>query len=225
MGTKVETVRVGISPFHTDFTVHRNLLQRVPYFQTALNGEPQPKGFEEYHTVPAGKADAFTIYVHWLYTRRLHTRKKKQDFATNGHRLEWITLVDSYILGEHLADVEFRDRLMDVLLDWQKEASHADKVAVLCRVSDIYYACPKSSPLRELVSDIAAYSLDDSVIQEMAMKQYPYDFFADTLGKLAGRLQGMRMFKAETNPVDSARGTCRYHCHGKKPCHGVGVEK
>jgi hypothetical protein len=129
------------------------------------------------------------------------------------------------LIGERLADAEFRDTVMDAMLDWCKEATTQDHKALLENVGDIYSSCHAGSHLRQLVSDIAAWHFDDSAIQEMRIDDevtLPYGFLPDTLCGLSKRMQGrgQNPFGFGTrSPVDEGRGTCKYHCHGDKACY------
>jgi hypothetical protein len=222
LGTEVETVRIGKKPFHTDFTVHRNLLRRIPYFDSPLTIDPEGFGLLKHHALTEEKATAFTIYVQWLYTGRIHTRMQNQTQDDTSHRDEWFELTNAYILGEHLVDVDFCDRLMDAFVSWHKEASPDGTTVILDNVAYIYRMCPETSPLRKLVSDITAFSFDSREIQRVTIgneDRFPYDFVTMTLRNLAEYMRYTRLFGAKTNPVDESSTTCNYHSHGEMSCY------
>lgn len=246
-GTKVKAVRVGEEK-HTDFSVHEDLLKRSAFFQAALATD----GLSLTSNVillPQVQASDFGIYVQWLYSKRLHTRVHKvassADFA---HRREWTKLVRSYLIGEKLGDsklayslfpttfiwlttvAEFRDTVMDAILDWCKEASSDDCPVILNGTAEVYEGCPAGSPLRRLFSDIAAWRFTDATIQGLRLDNGwpPREFVLDTLKSLSSRFQPKNAGPfsiSKENPINApmirGRGTCDYHCHGEKVCYKV----
>ncbi|KAF2686722.1 hypothetical protein K458DRAFT_470639, partial [Lentithecium fluviatile CBS 122367] len=224
LGTEVATVRVGIQPNHVDFTVHRNLLARSPYFAEALQTTQLP-----YIPIGARKISAFATYQQWLYSGRLHTMPSTKEAPAadrSPHQTEWLNLKDIYVLGEFFADDEFRDRIIDTMLEWFRTTPADDRCILLETASEVYHNVRSSSPLRRLVSDVVAWHFNDTQIQEMALKhtthQLPVDFLADTLGKLSSRFQGPGVTPftdKPRSPVITSRGNCNYHCHGEKDCY------
>ncbi|KAF2654610.1 hypothetical protein K491DRAFT_716975 [Lophiostoma macrostomum CBS 122681] len=223
-GTEVKAVRVGLEENHIYYTVHESLLRRTSVFRDQLrNSESTPLQIGVL-LLPYAKPSAFGIYVQWLYSGRLHTKMKKSPSVTDPlHQREWFKLVDGYLIGERMADAEFRDTIMDAMLEWCKEATIQDQKVLLDNVGDIYSSCATGSPLRQLVSDVSAWHFDDATIQEMRIDNevaLPYDFVLDTLSKLSTRMQGTGRSPFGTrSPIEGGRGTCRYHCHGDKACY------
>ncbi|KAF2250850.1 hypothetical protein BU26DRAFT_603379 [Trematosphaeria pertusa] len=227
-GIKVRAVRVGTESQHTDFTVHENLLRRSPFFVSPL--DPCGSGDAGAFTaLPDHKPTAFTVYVQWLYSGRLHTKPSKEETTAVGdplRRQEWLKLVDAYILGEYLGDIDFRDTVIDAMLGWFHEAQTQDRTSLLDSVGEVYMETSPGSPLCRLLSDIVAWHFEDRTLQEMKVKQtsfqLPPAFLLDTLVKLSSRFQGAGMAAfGRGSPVNAGRGTCIYHCHGPgdKACY------
>jgi hypothetical protein len=218
-------VRVGLQPDHTDFTVHENLLSRTPFFADAFN---RRNTFTAYIAIGGQKTSAFSVYMNWLYTGRLHIKpsKNRSVGSHSPHHSEWQNLTDCYLLGEYLGDVHFRDTVVDVMLEWFDVTPAKERRGILDTAAKIYRQVQTGDPLRRFVTDIAAYHFDDKTIQEIVAKhsgmQLPALFVADILGKLSSRFQGTgasTFSNVPQPPVIAGRGTCNYHCHGDKECY------
>ncbi|KAF1962175.1 hypothetical protein CC80DRAFT_588771 [Byssothecium circinans] len=220
-GTIVTTIRVGPSSSPKDFTVHVNLLTRSSFFTNALCNQ----GVSTSITLDSCTAPTFHLYNNWLYTGRLFSKPTIKDAPAvsapgSQHRKEWIQLTQAYILGVFLEDVEFRDQVMDALLDWFEEVHFAARSAPLDNVEDVYGELAKGNPLRELVSDIAAYHFEHTLVEEMQKKSdMPAAFLLETLVKMSTRFQGGRSAFGTASPVLKGKGGCKYHCHGEGGCY------
>ena len=234
-GTKIKAVRVGTDNDHIDYTVHESLLKRSPFLSSELETSDAQQSFLYVSDI---KPSAFGIYVQWLYSGRLHTKMPKGSATVTEptHRREWFKLVDGYLVGEHLAGIDFRDTVIDAMLEWCKEASPTDLQVLLDNVSEVYKSCNYNSPLRQLVSDVAAWHFADADIQGMrtgSRGSLPSEFVLEMLCKLSARLQGpstkpqggqgqglfANAVHVLQSPVATGRGTCKYHCHGDKICY------
>ncbi|KAF1965182.1 hypothetical protein BU23DRAFT_34539 [Bimuria novae-zelandiae CBS 107.79] len=223
-GTKVLTVRVGSEPDHKDFTVHEELLKRSPYLSSIRHE------MSSYVSLPDQKPATFNIYVQWLYSKRLYTKaapasNQVAPTLQQPNSDEWLNLVDVYLLGFKLGDVDFQDMVMDAIMDWLRETRDSGSfitptpIVALENVARIYYTLhntAKDNPLRRLVSDVAALNFSDATIQKICAddggQKLPRAFLLDLLSKLSSRLQGGR-------PFPEARGACHYHCHAEGKCY------
>jgi hypothetical protein len=162
--TKAVTLRVGLHPEHADFTVHEDLLSHSPFFADALDRRDT---LTTYIMIDGHKKSAFRVYLQWLYTRRLHTKISEDTAVTNysRHHGEWLNLADAYLLGEYLSDIDYRDTVVDAMLEWFHETPSREVYVVLDTASEIYFKI-QIGPLRHLLSDVAAYRFDDSIIRK-----------------------------------------------------------
>lgn len=168
----------------------------------------------------------FRIYVQWLYSGRLHTKlyfKEGSEASGNVHRNEWLQLVNAYLLGEKLADTDFRDLVLDACLDWFGEASRKDLLIIVQSVREAYTQLAKNSPLRQLVVDIAAWHFDHQTVKKFqeveSVVDFPKSFLLDMLAAMSARFQGTGSSFGIVSPVLKGRGTCEYHCHGDEKCY------
>ncbi|KAF2643738.1 hypothetical protein P280DRAFT_215912 [Massarina eburnea CBS 473.64] len=214
-GTKVTTVRVG-SEHPQDFTVHENLLKRSPFFSNALTQID-----DTFPTLKNCSVSTFQLYVNWLYTNRLHSKPTSESVSEVEQRNEWIRLTEAYILGEYLDDADFRDCIIDALLDLFEGIHPTARSAPLDNVQDIYKLAD-GSPLRELVSDIAAWHFDHDIVEEIKTRVHvPSAFLVETLVKLSKRFQNPSAeLYGNVSPVVKGRRSCKYHCHAfEKTCY------
>jgi len=110
LGLASITIRVGSAPSTVDFSVHEQLIcTHSPFFANALNGS-----WAEAHSrvvpLPDDAPSTFAVYRTWLYTGLLA--------CTNGSDSdEWELLACAYVLGERLQDSDFKDTVIDAMIE------------------------------------------------------------------------------------------------------------
>lgn len=187
-----------------------------------------------YASLPDQNPTAFNIYVQWLYSRQLHTKGAIKQ--TNGAMTsasdpspvakEWRTLIDVYLLGYKLRDIDFQDKVMDGILGWLREATTTeDLLVVLENVTQAFMALcesPQDHPLRRLFSDVVAFKFTHTAIQKMGSSDgisiLPGTFMRDVITKLSSRLQDGKMFGGGHVWPEYREG-CHYHCHEQGACY------
>ncbi|CAO2651947.1 Nn.00g002300.m01.CDS01 [Neocucurbitaria sp. VM-36] len=210
MGTKVIAVRVGVEPNQTDFTVHEALIRKSsPFFQACLSRPwrmPQERVVRLLRCRPA----AFTIYVQWLYTNRLHA------FPVNpsGADAESTNLVYGCDLGYYLQDGNYQDTIIDAMILWKKKVETADRSKFISSWAEtIYKVTTTSSPFRKLLVDMIVWDTSHDW-RVRSMGALPYELIQDIVIGLSARCEG----RPGASPLED-EPSCSYHCHGKKPCY------
>jgi hypothetical protein len=172
--------------------------------------------------LPESDAQAFRLYVQWLYTGRLHTRLSlARDEQFKDRRYELTNLIEGYLLGDYLQDNDYKDILVDAMVEWASEYSgvpHSAKPADFA--ARVYTSTDGSSPLRKLLADLTVWLPKQSDWKQIPEDQFPHGFLCDVIRVFSAKIQ-----QSETAPEDKKapfqryRGTCHYHCHGKEACY------
>ncbi|KAI4704423.1 hypothetical protein J4E81_001489 [Alternaria sp. BMP 2799] len=210
MGTKVITVRVGREPNHTDFTVHEDPIRASSaFFQTAFRHE-WLESQERVVRLPECDATAFQIYTHWLYSGLLCAIPSGAS-SSNGVSS---SLVSGYLLGDYLQDGNYRDTIMDALIEWNRTTDAAQRASFLTSwTNTVYDKTREGNPLQKLLVDITVWDA-------------PHNWWASVIAKMpASHVQDVCLclsarYKAAgaKNPLRPGISSCVYHSHGHKPC-------
>lgn len=100
--------------------------------------------------------EVFEVYLNWLYCETLPVRNDSPGREGN---TEYIQLAKSYVLGEMLQDVNFKDAVLDAILIKSRSTTSDGQCwfpvgpAIRC----IYEGTPESSAARRLLVDLYAY--------------------------------------------------------------------
>lgn len=190
------------------FIVHEALVTpRSEFVRMALRGE-----WKEAQTrtvpLPEDEPDIFSVYQQWLYGGRIHTRPSSALSKTDD---EYRKLVKAYILGEKLVGGNFKDSIVDAIVE-KLRLTHKFDTGLTDLVFD--NTLP-TSPLRRLWLD-AYYNfgspewLNASLVGDSINAEFMVEF---------SRYQ-MR-FRASSGAFgpDAMFASCTYHGHGLRPCH------
>ena len=215
MGTKVIAVRVGAEPKHTDFSVHENLIRlSSPFFEAALSRDWK-ESQEKIVKLPGCNAHAFRIYVQWLYTGQLHTKLQFNHTSPNDGQWEWANLVKAYLLGDYLQDIDFKDTIMDAMIDWANEATRECSDAPPHSSVEVYQHTRDGSPLRKVTLDFTTWRLTNNFPVSMNEYQFPSDFLTAVVTSLTERIRTGKVVR----PNFMDKKYCYYHCHGDRACY------
>lgn len=125
--TDDDTIAVSVGSQRKRFLVHELLVRdTVPFFDAAFKG--RWKGSKERKSdLPEDNPDIFKIYLHWLYTGKLLTKKgddKRVDRLESGTKRstypKWNRLSDLYRLANRLLDDDAKD-CVDAMLELERE--------------------------------------------------------------------------------------------------------
>jgi hypothetical protein len=99
-----------LGPSTVDFSVHEQLIcTHSPFFANALNGS-WAEADSRVVPLPDDAPPTFAVYRTWLYTGLLA--------CTNGSDSdEWELLACAYVLGEKLQDSDFKDTVIDAMVE------------------------------------------------------------------------------------------------------------
>ncbi|QDS75902.1 hypothetical protein FKW77_002554 [Venturia effusa] len=200
-----------------DFIVHEiNIRLQCPFFEAALSRDWKEAQERVVH-LPEHTPDVFRIYLGWLYQKRI-AMSHIPDKTGQPFRDFNMALCRAYLLGDYLEDIDFKDTVIDVLIDLavRSKAYYANGTDF------IYKNTPAESPLRRLVIDLLVYAkgLDwKKTSCDLLDVNFPAEAFADLVVKMD-----------ETKNMDTTRrskapfftDTCLYHCHGPdEECYKV----
>jgi len=214
--SKPIVVRVG-SDMHgkQEFYIHETLLRASSgLFDSALKTEWK-EGQEAAVHIPHYKPAIFGLWLKFLYTGRIYMAEEDMDGKPRPKltdRAEFATWRDLYALGDYIRDNDFKDALIDAMIDF-------------ISVVPVYPA--------SLASYIYPYSISSSTHRAFAVdifvnlwgregfnvhKGHPPQFLEDALKAIGPNLHlGIKTKTAEA--WFKIGEECKYHDHGDKPCY------
>lgn len=147
------TVNIIVGPEQQIFILHKDLLcETSSYFQAALNGSFLEAKTQE---IRLEKEDVtvFKHFQYWLYSRAILMTE------TSTNDIEWIVLVDLYVLGETRGIPQLQNDAIDGFIS-KYATLRWTPLDQICR---IYENTPENSPLRRLLVDwsVSHCNLDD----------------------------------------------------------------
>lgn len=159
--------------------------------------------------LPDDEVKIFTIYHMWLYFGYIFTRSEDEEKSalSTSSTAEWDLLFDSYIFGEKIQDSNFKDALMDAVINKMNTIKHFPH-----SVQQVYQNTPQNSPARRLLVDVCLY-YDNELFVQMAAGNAEY------LQDVA--LASMNAKKTERDFTCPVEGSCEYHEHaeGEENCY------
>ena len=187
------------------------LINIVPQLNPAsidLLGQGDGKSKRRSLEVESSDPDAFYLYRHWLRRRTFPTRVNAPGVEGNE---EYLRLAKAYVLGEQMGDINFKDAVIDAIVDKSNTATTDKKrwspVGPVIRC--IYDNTPETSPARQLLVDLYAVSGRSKWLHTWAKKS---DLTKDFLYDLS-----IALFKQKQDPTGKrdkpTYGTCVYHQH------------
>lgn len=172
-------------------------------------------GFKEAqeHTITFPEEDPamFKIFAGFIYSGSIHSFKP--DDLTDNMDHERRRLASLWILGEKLQAPEFKDAVVDSLVERIKSTGKVPRDMH----QEIYPNSMGSPGMRRLVVDVGAWVWNKEELESTERKEQWSEFFFD----LAVRLQSLVGAKRPVAPwrTDAGPG-CLYHDHGsKKACY------
>jgi hypothetical protein len=89
------------------------------FFEAALSND-WTEAHDRIVELPECTLPNFQIYHQWLLSKRLHTRFGSQQQPEVARQLEWNALIDAYLLGDYLQDINYKDTLQKLDRDLQE---------------------------------------------------------------------------------------------------------
>lgn len=206
---KLITVRVGDPSEPSkqkDFAVHESHIRlQCPFFEAAL-GRDWKEAEERVVLLPEYEPDSFRIYLGWLYQKRITispTVKTKPSVKCR-HRL-----CRAYLLGDFLQDLEFKDAIIDALIDLALDLN----IYFGTGIGFLYENTSAGSPLRRLVIDLIVYAMNPDwkkITDLLLVDDFPAEAFAELIVKIE---ETRNMGKCRSQAPFSTN-MCLYHSHG-----------
>ncbi|KAF2659813.1 hypothetical protein K491DRAFT_755119 [Lophiostoma macrostomum CBS 122681] len=227
LGTKVITVRVGQEPSHTDFTVHESLIRKSsPFFEAALSRQWR-EATERLVKLPEADAQAFKLYVHWLYTGHPnifitgnpHSSDRTQ--LVKDREIELTKLVQGYLLGDYPQDCDYKDTLADAFLEWGSRF-WSGLAQPFKHAAPIYSSTTKGSPVRELIVDFTLWTQRHTCWDGVGDDELPNAFLCDYIR--AREAKDRDVAARNSSPFFRFKGTCHYHCHSDDTCYREDID-
>ena len=195
--------------------VHENLIcSQSPFFRDAING-PWRESETRIVTLPTHEPDTFRLYTTWLYRCPLASHLKVDQNGIAPAE-EGDFFAKAYILGDYLQDIDFQDRVMDLMLQraaprFAHRYSWSPSFAGL-----IYENTPESSPARRFVADLYAWDARPGWIES---HKDGANGGVDFLFDLSMALYMRTNYISRGNPL--AHPKCTYHKHvsADLPCY------
>ncbi|KAK4579960.1 hypothetical protein LTR86_000162 [Recurvomyces mirabilis] len=200
-------IEVLVGKERARFMVHTDIIcSHAPFFDAALKRWKQDKDpMLLEHTIP----EVFNTYLECIYTGKLTLRGGSSDFS-NPVDAAFDRIIDVYILGDELGDLQTCNNLIDQLIyecgarDWYPAQRTACKA---------WLSAPIGSPLRRLfttfyVQDLAPHALRSF----LADCQLPVDFVCSLVTRFSEVTErGNGTKDLFTRSFNSPR--CEYHQH------------
>jgi hypothetical protein len=193
-----------VGPDESQHTLHKDLLcKKSPYFTAAAN-DCWKEGQEGRVPLPNDDPAAFALYVQWVYRDRIFSSQDMGD--TGGNREEIDLLIEAFVLGEKLQDQNFKDAVIDSLVDtpdgqdtrWYPRSAAVDRA---------YKGTPESSPLRKLLVDMHFFHGCADWLNGATNVDFLRDLAKDFLQDREG-------FVTRTDRTRAQLAGCSYHSHG-----------
>ncbi|PPJ57490.1 hypothetical protein CBER1_09935 [Cercospora berteroae] len=105
-------INVGASPSQRFYADEAMIRKSSKFFDAALNKEWK-EGQERIVNLPETQPAAFNVYLNWLTTGKLHVHDQPETAA--GTRQINTKLVEAYVLGDKILDVDYKDHVCDTL--------------------------------------------------------------------------------------------------------------
>ncbi|QPG93801.1 hypothetical protein C2857_002715 [Epichloe festucae Fl1] len=199
-GRSLEVI-VGETSFHVN---EKLICAASPFFDTAFGGEWNESKTRSIE-LTEHDAQVFRTYMHWLYLDKLAVRNDAPGFVGNE---EYIHLAKAYVLGDFLSDGQFKDAVMDAILEKSTTTASDGRTwypvgPVIRHIYDNTLGC---SEARKLLVDIYTLNGHGAWLQVWAdPDDLPKEFLLD----LAVALLDKRSRPKPATPLDP----CRYHQH------------
>ncbi|KAF2710164.1 hypothetical protein K504DRAFT_343782, partial [Pleomassaria siparia CBS 279.74] len=182
--------------------VHQEpICKSSPFFKAAL-GRNWAEKQDGIVRLPTHSAKTFQVYNQWLYRRWIYPP------ATG----DWPCLVDAYLLGEYLQDMNFTDTIMDTMLTLLGRVS----LEAYKDIQKIYNNTKYGSPLRRLVVDLTVWRKGHIAWASEEMTQWPTEFVQSMALGLSKRIEYSETMRHFRDPTNNGISSCRYHCHGEE---------
>lgn len=211
-------VTVVVGTAKKEFFAHKDILTKSSeFFQKALEGTWRESRSKRVY-LPDQPDTAFSIYLNWLYgggidlfgsgeTPEIYIDESGVQREHSGDQYK--NLIQSYVLGNFLADDVFCNDLINAYFDLRSATKTRPKTEH-CNIA--FEELPANSNLRLLLVHHVAFSVNYGCLSNDIKEFHPEMVQEVALASVQGRR------KEKQKPWD--RGRCFYHIHkdGDKKC-------
>lgn len=164
-------------------------------------------------TFPEDDPELFNIFANFVYTGYIRSRKPNDIILDRNFDCEWDRLGTMWVLGEKLQAAEFKDAVVDALVE--KLRAGSKHPATMHQT--VYPGGAGPSGMRRLLVDIAAWTWSKTQLESTERKEEWVGFFFDLAVKLqtlVGARRPIAPWKTDSGPE------CLYHDHeSEKACY------
>lgn len=205
MGHKIIVFEVGESPVKK-FSIHDTVILPQSEFVRLSLKQNWKEGVERVIPLPDDHPDVFTLYQHWLYNDAV-------DFHKSGLSVDptdqFEVLVKAYIFGDKIMDVDFRDGVLDAIVEKLRVHERFD----LRLTTLVYDNTLPQSQLRRLWIHVYYFAgkanwLDEEYAGRPLHPEFVMDFC---------RFQALR--RTGLGTLENMGGVCNFHEHGDRRCY------
>ncbi|KAF2641196.1 hypothetical protein P280DRAFT_398397, partial [Massarina eburnea CBS 473.64] len=171
-------VTVGSSPKQETFYIPKSVLQSSSAFlRAALKPEWAGDTCRPIDLTDENPT-AFGIYAQWLYSGRfLFKLKGAADLSDN-----WITLAQTYVLGEKLMDTTFQNEVIDAVFAYRTQAGVC--IPTYRTIKIAYEGTCAGSPMRKYLVDTYVWSVHISWTFKNIVEDTSVEFLQEVLEAL-----------------------------------------
>jgi hypothetical protein len=215
-GKSTVLVQVGQRSEHK---VDEKLLRNSSSFFKAALSHEWKESQARIIDLPTIEPETFQAYLDWLHTHRVYV-STSLDPSPDQRQQEMDKLIDAYILGDYLQDIDYIDTIMDAILDWAIDLppQHAwlDMRRYIIQIDDSF------SRLLKVLSLIAMFYQPLNLWKSM----HAPDSIATQVDHLLKKREqeelsdnGDKAWSARSFELARVNNPCCYHCHGEKDCY------
>lgn len=200
-----------------EYRAHETLLSEGSGFFASAAKEEWKEGQEHRITLPDDTPSVVDLYVQWIYSGRVLSRKagaeeEGNDSIERGNGHEFDLLVGGFVFGEKVRDGDFKDAVIDALIHTVATPDDNGSCWYPMKkwVTQAYAGTPEGSPIRKLLVDMFMFNGQEDWLEG----EDNVDFLVD-LGRrlLADREAVQRKRQHTQDPTKPGVSSCQYHHH------------
>jgi hypothetical protein len=159
--------------------------------------------------LPDDKPENIKVYVAWLYSNRIFT--KPEDELDEESIVKFDGLIDAYVFGEKIQDSDFKDAIIDAIIEGTEEEG-----ACYTDARRIWEYTPPGALIRRYVVDIYVWKGYEEWLEDVSYLNQ--DFLVELGRALYKRIESPEDY---TGVAPFERDSCLYHEHTSKgePCY------
>ena len=107
-------LNIQVGEVREPFFVHEPLIRASSAFFDKAMAKEWIESKQHTIVLPEDSPKIFALYVHWIYTGKMPVGR---DEPGQKSTLEYMELVDSYVLGDKILDTNFQNSVMDAIIE------------------------------------------------------------------------------------------------------------